>query len=72
MAYTCKDLTLEEVVSLEKTGVLNDLYLKSEKYLDGDKNFNYANCELTTEQFNNLTQDFLFSELNGSQYIREI
>lgn len=57
MAYTCKDLTIEEVLDLERTGVLKDLYLKSEKYLDGDKNFNYANCELTTEQFNNLTQE---------------
>lgn len=57
MAYTCKDLTIEEVLDLEQKGVLKDLYLESEKYLDGDKNFNYANCELTTEQFNNLTQE---------------
>ncbi len=57
MAYTCRDLTIEEATHLEESGVIDEFYLASEKYLDEDKNFNYANCEITTEQFNNLTQD---------------
>lgn len=57
MSYICRDLSERDVQHLELTGVLDEFYLACEKYLEGDRNFNYANCGLTTEEFNNLTQD---------------
>ena len=57
MAYTCIELNDDNVIHLEETGVLDEFYLSSEQYLDGKKNFNYSHCNITTEEFNNLTQE---------------
>ena len=57
MSYICRDLSEKDVEHLELTGVLDEFYDLNVKYLEGDRNFNYANCGLSTEEFNNLTHD---------------